>query len=168
MKPRDILIVSSIIFVLVISGAYAYIRTTPRYSLYQLRSALENHDPESALLFIDIDSIVDNLLRDALQKQDVSPKNQWEQAGSDLGKGLVLMMAPAMKESLKSQFKSAIASTDDKIDLQKIKSVGLWDADIAVNGGSAVLMINNKGITKFRMIKASNGYWKISEIIVKE
>lgn len=168
MRFKKILIVSSVIFILVLSGVYAYIRTTPRYSLYQLRSALENHDPERALLFIDIDSIVDNLLRDTLQKQDTTPKNQWEKTGNDLGKGLALMMAPAMKAALKSQFKSAISSTDEKNDLQKINSVGLWNGEIVVNGGSAVLVIDNNGITKFRMIKSTNGYWKIIEIITAE
>ncbi len=168
MKITKVFIISGIVIILAISSAYAYIRTTPRYSLYQLRSAMENHDPERALLFIDIDSIVDNLLRDVMQKQDVSPKNQWEKAGNDLGKGLVLMMVPAMKESLKAQFKSAIASADGKNDLQKIKSGGLWDGEITVNGGSAILAINNNGVTKFRMIKSSNGYWKIIEIITKE
>lgn len=168
MKIKKVFIISGIVIVFVISGAYAYIRTTPRYSLYQLRSALENHDPERALLFIDIDSIVDNLLRDMIQKQDLSPKDQWQKMGNDLGKGLALMMAPAMKESLKSQFKTAIASGDEKNNLQKIKSSGLWDSEITVNGGSAVLAINNNGITKFRMIKSTNGYWKIIEIISKE
>ena len=168
MKIKKGLTIAGIVIVFVISGAYAYVRTTPRYSLYQLKSALENHDPERALLFIDIDSIVDNLLRDVLQKQEVAPKNQWEKAGNDLGKGLVMMMMPAMKESLKTQFKSAIASADEKNGLQKIKSAGLWDGEITVNGGSAVLAIDNDGITKFRMIKSTDGYWKITEIITKE
>jgi hypothetical protein len=168
MKIKRVLIAFGIIFIVAILGAYAYVRTTPRYSLYQLRSALEDHDPERALLFIDIDSIVDNLLRDMIQKQDSAPKDQWQKMGNDLGKGLALMMAPAMKESLKSQFKTAIASGDEKNNLQKIKSSGLWDSEITVNGGSAILAINNNGITKFRMIKSTNGYWKIIEIITNE
>lgn len=168
MKIKKGFLISGVIILLALSGAYAYLRTTPRYSLYQLRSALENHDPERALLFIDIDSIVDNLLRDMLQKQDSAPKDPLQKRGNDLGKGLALMMAPAMKETLKSQFKAAIASADEKNDLQKIKSAGLWDSEVTVTGGSAVVTINNNGITKFRMIKSLNGYWKITEIITKE
>ena len=168
MKFNRILVTASAITIIAFSGAYAYVRTTPRYSLYQLKSALKNHDPEKAMLYIDIDSIVDNLLRDAMQKQNTTTKNQWEKAGNDLGKGLMLMMAPAMKDALKSQIKSAIASADNKNDLQKINNVGLWDGEIIENGGSAILAINNNGVTKFRMIKSTEGYWKIIEIILSE
>jgi hypothetical protein len=165
MKIKRALIAFGVVFVIVVLGAYAYIRTTPRYSLYQLKSALENHDPERALLFIDIDSIVDNLLRDALLKQDPAPKNEWEKMGQNFGKSLALMMAPAMKETLKSRFKSAIASVDEKNDLQKIKSAGLWDGEITVSGGSATVTFKDDATIKFRMIKSQNGYWKITEII---
>lgn len=168
MDTKKILSLSVAVVVLTFCGAYAYITTTPHYSLYQLRNALKNHDPEQALLFIDIDSIVDNFLRNTIQKQNASSKNHWEKMGNSFGAGLALMMAPAMKESLKSQFKSAIASADDKGDFQKIKNARFWDGEIAVNGGSAILTINNNGITKFKMIKTTDGHWKIIEIITSD
>lgn len=47
---------------------FYYVKSTPHYSLYLLKGAVENHNPDEALKYINIDSIVDNLGRVFLAK----------------------------------------------------------------------------------------------------
>ena len=107
---RTILFVVTIIIALLASGFF-YVRSVPHYSLYMLKRAIENHEPDEALKYINIDSIVDNLGRDFLGKD--SGGNSQESGKNPSLKGMVTDALPGIKESIRSSFRAAIASHGD-------------------------------------------------------
>jgi hypothetical protein len=71
-----------------------------------------------------------------------------------------------MKETLKSNLKSAI-TTNSKSNLDNIKAGNLWKFDIARDGNMALLTVKNDDSVKFKMTRASEGHWKIVEIVLQ-
>jgi hypothetical protein len=104
---RTILIVVTITIVLLSSGFF-YVKSMPHYSLYMLKRAIENHEPDEALKYINIDSIVDKLGRDFLGKD--SGGNIQESGKNPSMKRMVTDALPGIKESIRSSFREAIAS----------------------------------------------------------
>ena len=71
-KPplRQRLIVYGCVFfgaILFAWGGLYYWQGTPRYSLYQMGKAIKNHDAEGFMLFLDIDRIVDGLVKSTIR-----------------------------------------------------------------------------------------------------
>ena len=180
------LALAGIIAVLLVLGFF-YVRSTPHYSLYQLKRAVNNHDADDALKFINIDSIIDNL------GKNLFGKGGGEENQSPL-KGMFADAMPKIKESIKSSFRTSIAapdeaskekqgkSTDDKslrkskssiggievggLDAKKLKETSLWDVTIQRNGKIAVISLKNSPGFKARMVQTEGGYWQIAEIML--
>jgi hypothetical protein len=68
-----------ILSVVCVLGVYFYWKSTPSYSLWMLKKAINNSSFDDALPFINIDAIVDNLLDQAFN--DMEPSNVWEAIG---------------------------------------------------------------------------------------
>ena len=165
MKKLGIILV---IFTVILTGAYIYIKGTPQYSLYQLRTAIEDHDPDKASLYLDIDSIVDNLMSDFINEQDKKrPENEWEAMGQNFAKGLMTMMLPTLKETMKGQFRTAITTpSDDKTAVKDIRKGKMSDFDIKVDGKMAIITKKDDKEMQFKMVKTTEGHWKIVQMIL--
>ena len=118
---QTVLIVVTIIIALLASGFF-YIRSVPHYSLYMLKRAIENHEPDEALKYINIDIIVDNLGRDFLGKD--SGGNSQELGKNPSLKRMVADTLPGIKESIRSSFRAAIASHGDNKQKKDLGTVG--------------------------------------------
>ena len=118
---RTILIVVTIIIALLASGFF-YVRSVPHYSLYLLKRAIESHEPDEALKYINIDSIVDNLGRDFLGKD--RGDNSQESGKNPSLKRMVTDALPGIKESIRSSFRTAIASHGDNKQKKDLGTVG--------------------------------------------
>jgi hypothetical protein len=118
---RTILIVVTIIAVLLSSGFF-YVKSMPHYSLYMLKRAIENHEPDEALKYINIDSIIDNLGRGFLGKD--SGGNSQESGKNPSMKGMVTDALPGIKESIRSSFRAAIASNGNNKEKKDLGTVG--------------------------------------------
>jgi hypothetical protein len=104
---RRIFIAASVIIVVLATGFF-YVRGTPHYSLYMLKRAIEKHNPDEALQYINIDSIVDNLGRDLLAKNE---KDTGKETSGGLSlKRMVVDALPGIKDSIRSSMREAIAS----------------------------------------------------------
>jgi hypothetical protein len=104
---RKVFIAATVIIALLAIGFF-YVRSTPHYSLYMLKRAIENHNPDEALKYINIDSIVDNLSMDLFGKNEGDGNQEVSKKPS-----LKMMVAdalPGIKESIRSSFREAIAS----------------------------------------------------------
>jgi hypothetical protein len=148
-----------------------------------------NHKPDEALKYVNIDSIVDNLGRSFFGKGagDIS---QEEGKASSL-KMLVADALPGIKESLRSSFRSSIASGSDEkqrekvtvqphknhapfiggieiggLDLQKLRESSVMDLVIKKDGEAAFAYLKNNPGIKAKMVKTETGYWQIVEIIL--
>jgi hypothetical protein len=118
---RTILIAVAIIIVLLASGFF-YVGSMPYYSLYLLKRAIENHDPDEALKYINIDSIVDNLSRDFLGKD--GGDNSQESVKNPSLKRMVTDALPGIKESIRSSFRAAVTSRDDNKQKKDLGTLG--------------------------------------------
>ena len=130
---RAILIIVAIIIALLASGFF-YVRGTPHYSLYMLKRAVQNHNPDEALKYVNIDSIVDNLNKTFLGK-DRDDNIQASGKSSSL-KRMVKDALPDIKESVRSSFRATIAAHDEnkqKKDLRKVGPNNVVDGN--PNGG---------------------------------
>ena len=104
---RKIYIAVSAIIVILATGFF-YVRSTPHYSLYMLKRAIETHNPDQAMKYINIDSIADNLGRSLLGISEGSVGS--EIRGKPSLKGMVIDALPGIKESSRSSVRDAIAS----------------------------------------------------------
>jgi hypothetical protein len=104
---RKIYIAASAIIVILAIG-FLYVRSTPNYSLNMLTRAIEARNPDQAMKYINIDSIVDNLGRNLLGISEASVGS--ETRGKSSLKGMVFDALPGIKKSIRSSVRAAIAS----------------------------------------------------------
>ena len=186
---RRTILISVTIIIALLSSGFFYIRSMPHYSLYLFRRAIENHEPDEALKYINIDSIVDNLGRNFLGKD--GGDNSQETGKNTSLKRMVTDALPGIKESIRSSFRAAIASHGNgkqngkpairthknplfsvggieisNLDLQKIKKISLWDLDIRVDGRTGLVQLKDTPGIKAKMVKTDTGYWQVVEIIL--
>lgn len=88
--------------------AFFYIRGTPSYSLYMLQRAVENHDADEALKYIDVDSIVDRLAATLVGKDTSADKHSSKVSNL---KTTVSDNLPRIKDSLRASLRQAIVSS---------------------------------------------------------
>lgn len=87
---------------------FIYVRSTPHYSLYLLKQAVENHNPDEALRYVNIDSIVDNLGK-GFFGQNERGGNQGARGKSPL-KEMMADNLPGIKDAIRTSFRDTIAS----------------------------------------------------------
>ena len=64
-NKRIILLFSmSLVFIIALGIGFLFVKETPRYSLYWFKKAILDRDAESALKYLDTDSIVGNMVKD--------------------------------------------------------------------------------------------------------
>lgn len=172
-RKKKLIILSSILFALIILGIAGFlaIHNTPRYSLYWFKKAILEHDAESALKYLDIDSIVDNMVKDIFDKpeQEKEPsKNQREAPMKNIGKDIIMQNLPAMKIQLKEQLESAIISYNDQTALNNLSRANVLGLAITMDGDLALVKIRGKDKVAFKMAKSPEGNWKIVAFNLKE
>ncbi len=172
-RKKRFILFSSILLFLIVFGIVGFlaIHNTPRYSLYWFKKAILDHDAESALKYLDIDSIVDNMVKDIFDKpeeQKEPPKNQPETAMKNIGKDIVMQNLPAMKKQLKEQLESAIISYNDQAALDNLRKANVLGLVITMEGDLALVKIRGKDKVAFKMAKSPEGPWKIVAFNLKE
>jgi hypothetical protein len=140
---------------------------TPRDSLRELRSALLDHDAEKALVYIDIDSVVDSFVRDIFLKYQEKTQDPAVNLGIRMGRELVTLARPAVNILVERQVKAAIVSADQWGYFDDIKRASVWYFTITVDGPTATVEPRGKSDVRFKMAKGRNGIWRIVEIARK-
>jgi hypothetical protein len=153
------LIIGLIAVLLILASSYYYFKGTPKYSLWQAKKAIQDHDSISFNKYVDVDRIV-NSLTDEGSKSIESEINASADSLGELGKGLVKAFLPAMKDGLKNSINKSIEEISDgkqnAFAEAKIK-------EIKQEGKSAnVILLNSKNEEiRLSMIKTPEGYWKV-------
>jgi hypothetical protein len=187
---HKVLAIAGIIIALLAVGFF-YVRNTPYYSLYQLKRAVQNHDPDEALKYINIDSIVENLGKSFFGKKE-AVRGQREGSTPSLH-GLFAESMPSIKENLTASFRASIANpghsnknTNAKtatqprhhtepsvgnielegLDIKKLQETTLWDITVRADGKIAMISLNNNPGIRAKMIQTSAGHWQVVEIIL--
>jgi hypothetical protein len=140
---------------------------TPRDSLRGLRSALVNHDAEKALIYIDIDSVVDSFVRDIFAKYQERAQDPVANLGIRVGRELSALARPAVNTLVERQVKASIISDDQGGYFKDIKKASVWYFTITVDGSTATVEPRGKSDVRFKMAKSGNSIWRIVEIARK-
>jgi hypothetical protein len=160
-----------VVLIIVLGISYIFIKETPRYSLYWFKKAILERDAESALKYLDTDSIVDNMVKDMSGEEDkekVQSKDQSKGSMKNIGKDIIMQNLPAIKEQLREQLKSAIISYNDRTILDNLNKASVFGLQISMEGDIALVKIWGKDKVAFKMVKSSEGHWKIIAFNLKE
>ena len=107
---------------------------SPRRSLDELRSALLEHDAERAVRYIDVDSIVDCMARDIIERYEKKAGSPLGLAGVLVGKQAAALAMPYIKEAVRKEIREAIASSGETGYFHDIRRASVWYLDIEVAG----------------------------------
>jgi hypothetical protein len=160
-----------VVLIIALGISYIFIKETPRYSLYWFKKAILERDAESALKYLDTDSIVDNMVKDMSGEEDkekVQSKDQSKGSMKNIGKDIIMQNLPAIKEQLREQLKSAIISYNDRTILDNLNKASVFGLQISMEGDIALVKIWGKDKVAFKMAKSSEGHWKIIAFNLKE
>jgi hypothetical protein len=170
---KRLIVFSSVLFALIIALGigFIFIKETPRYSLYWFKKAILDRDAERALKYLDTDSIVDNMVKDMSGEEDkekMQPRDQSKGSMKNIGKDIIRQNLPAIKEQLREQLKSAIVSYNDRTILDNLNKASVFGLQITMEGDMALVKIRGKDKTVFKMVKSSEGHWRIIAFNLKE
>jgi hypothetical protein len=173
-RNRKFVVILSILFVSIIAVgiAYFFVKETPRYSLYWFKKAIFEHDAENALKYLDIDSIVDNMVKDMPggeeDKERAQSKNRSEGPMKNIGKDIIMQNLPTIKAQLREQLKSAIISYNNRTALDNLNKASVFGLRITMEGDVALVKIRGKDKMAFKMTKSSEGHWRIIAFNLRE
>ena len=160
-----------VVLIIALSIGYIFIKETPRYSLYWFKKAILKRDAESALKYLDTDSIVDNMVKDMSSAEDrgkAQSKDQSEGSMKNIGKDVIMQNLPAIKAQLREQLKSVIISYNNHTVLDNLNKASVFGLQISMEGDIALVKIWGKDKTAFKMVKSPEGYWRIIAFNLKE
>lgn len=153
------IIIGVIILVLIIGGAFYYIKGTPKYSLYQIKKSVQNHDSITFNKYVDVDRITSGLMDTAVQSFDEEMKKEDNPFG-ELGNGILQAMMPALKDELKSNINKSIEEISEGKDNKYVKTKV---KEVIKEGKSAKITLENSDneIIRLDMIQTPKRYWQV-------
>ena len=86
---------------------------TPRRSLDEMRNALLKHDADAALRYVDMDSVVENMVRDIFAKYEAKSDDPLALLGVKAGRQVASVLMPGVKAFARNRVKEAIISPDE-------------------------------------------------------
>jgi hypothetical protein len=171
-KKRFVVFFSIFVALIIILGiGYVFIKETPRYSLYWFKKAILDRDAESALKYLDIDSIVDNMVKDMFggeDKEKAQSKDQSKGSMKNIGKDVIMQNLPAIKTQLREQLKFAILSYNDRTVLDNLNRASVFGLQITMEGDMALVKIRGRDKVAFKMAKSSENQWRIIAFNLEE
>lgn len=146
-----------IIVILVLGAAAFYVFTgTPRYSLYKLKKAIENHDSITFNKYVDVERVVDGIVAEATSEVDNSEENEF-----------LAGFAQAMMGSLRTGIKDALnKSVEDVSSGEAQEFTELKIKEIKKEGKSAEVTLAKDDGEPFRlsMIQTPERYWRVVRV----
>lgn len=153
------LILIPIAVIVILGASYYYFEGTPRYSLWQTKKAIQDHDSISFNKYVDVDRIV-NSLTDEGSKSIESEMNSSSDSLGELGRGMIKAFLPMFKDSLKNSINKSIEeiSNGNKNAFAEAKI-----KEIKQEGKSAnIVLLNSKNEEiRLSMIQTPERYWKV-------
>lgn len=155
-----------------LAGGSVYATTTPRYALYQLGTALQQHDEATALRYFDVERIADRatevLVADYLARQP-APATLAEANGRQLVASLARRrLRPQVAARVRVEIRRSVerAGVRPAAVALPVGVVAVLQAfDVSRDGPDAWISYRDpvQGPIRFRMIRQPGEPWKISE-----
>ncbi len=163
LRERRTLIILLLLCVAFTAGCT--LSNTPRRSLDELRTALLNHDADTAFRYVDVDSIVRCMVRDIFTKYESKADDPLTILGINAGRQVAGLLMPIVAELARNRVRAAILSPDEGGYFDYVKKGSVWYLEIATDGKTAIVKPMGKSDTQFRMRQMEDGHWKIIEIM---
>jgi len=151
-------------------GGYYYWQGTPRYSLYQIGKAIENHDSKTLLLYLDVDQIVNGLADSTFREVEkrTFPNKSSRSPSLNNKKELIKSLMPPVIKALKPILKRQIIQLVEDIGQEgKVSPLTFFIlSEIKRRGEFAEVVIKtekNQSYT-FTMAKTPDRFWKVLRI----
>jgi len=157
----------------VIGGGYYWWTGTPEYSINQIKKAIETHNSELGLKYIDTDAIFENLWTD--MKSELMKETEKAEGFEAFGMMLGVQLAESMKPVLKEQFRQGIESwfsaptegePEETTSTKKASGLStIWQKDLEIKkqGDSAHIELPDN-VKVVLTQKEGERYWVVSEI----
>jgi hypothetical protein len=140
---------------------------TPRHSLGELRNALLNHDADEALKYVDVDSIVAHMVENAFLPRGSGAKTDLDAPGPALGRSIASAILPQTTVLIRKGIYAAIESDDQLGYFSSIRKASVWYFIIEEKGNIAVVIPRGDDKVRFKMERTDKGYWRITELILR-
>jgi len=125
MKKLVVGLVVAFFIILFAGGVYYWQYTkSPKYSLLQAKNAFEQHDLNNFEKYVDVEGITNSLIDQLLEisTERKQPKDEWEQLGESLGKGLVTLLKPQLSKLARQQIAKLVETGKLEENRQRTKS----------------------------------------------
>jgi hypothetical protein len=174
---RRFLVYGVVFFAIILTGTgfLHYLQGTPRYSLYQMGKAIRDHDSERFGTFLDIDKIVDGLVKSTVKEVEDNV-SQHEPSGSpsqdekiarrerDLVTTLMPQVAKALKPILKKQIHIAVEQIGRKNNVSPLGICILSEVEKKGEVAEVRVKAGKKKIYHFTMERTPQRLWKVVNI----
>lgn len=171
MGKKIAVILLGFITLLIIAAVVAWqvIRISPQYSIYQLYSAIDQHDYEKFKQYVDVEGIANSVIDKAFaqveaeSKKEVANNDPFYQLGYNLGLGMVASLKPQLKETMVSDIKKAVEEGSFKKDYKPKNIVDIFTAiEVKKTGKVADVAIKAQGKDSLKLkMRDINGYWQV-------
>ena len=176
---------------LVIIGGIFYWQwiRSPKYSLWQAKKAIEQHDLISFEKYVDIEGLTGRLIDQLLEfssSQREEPTNEWTQVGRNLAKGIIGLLKPQLAKMAKEQIAYYVEKGDfgykkkeeapefsikeiyNKVGAEKSKFQGIEyvkkEGKISLVGLKFYQEQYNSTLILDIKMRDRGGYWQIAEL----
>lgn len=155
-------VVCAVIAVASVIG-FLYFRTTPYYSLYMFKKAIINRDAPDVLKYLDTDSILDSMAKDALARieKKETPRNKFEEHMQGAGKDVVRQLLPQLKKQIGDSLTTFLLSYDNAKLFSDLSKATVFALAVDMKDGIAEVRQRGKDKVDFKMRRAPEGHWRI-------
>jgi hypothetical protein len=115
--------------------------------------------------YLDVDSIVENMVRDAFAKYETASDDSLTILGLAAGRQVASILMPGVKDLARRSVKTAITSTDESGYFEYVRKSNVWYLTISEQGDKALVKPRGKSDISFEMKRSAPGRWQITRII---
>ncbi len=150
------------LFLALLGGAWVWFMRSPRYALWKMSGAAESGNYEEFSKYIDMESILENAMDDALAEETAEMDDETRQ----LTEAYLDTMMPGLVEEAESSMKESIEDGDYNEDVFSFTLINVFtEADVSMDGDIAnVTVLDEDGNEQSFKMQKSDGTWQIYEL----
>lgn len=167
-RPLIFVIATLLLGIAVAGGFYYYHRTSPRFALHQMTTALIKRNYTEFYTYLDLKSILSNLMQETgedLIPPEIPEGDYLSKLGLKMGQKLAKNLLPRILETFENNFHSLInkyldtLTTEDLLALEA--AVATAEIDRQGNGAQVTLKFPQDGQLRLTMSKIPDGNWRV-------
>jgi len=174
---KKLLLFLLILVAVIILGwsGYYYWQGTPRYSLYQMAKAIKNNDPQTFLVYIDMDQVLEGLVAEPFEEMrrkfspnadsKAPPQKESFRRNKRL-QGIISQLAQVLKPELEQQLIRAIQDIEQKDRISPFSFAFLSQVREEGNKAQVTVRAPKDETYQFTMERMPEKVWKVIKLDV--